>query len=85
MEWFFCPEGTQLERGIQVTNPLPGRTDVTQEFTCVNPDSKQPVKGISTGRVILVRFVEYILIGYLLVWINRLYMRLRRARRTEPA
>lgn len=82
LEWFFCPDGTQVERGVEVTNPLPGQTNITQEFTCVKPDHQQPMKGISTGRVMAVRLGEYILIGYALVWINRLYVRFRRARPT---
>jgi hypothetical protein len=84
LEWFFCPSGTELRRGVQVYHPLPGRTDTTQDYTCAKPGENQITSRIGTGKVIAVRFVEYILIGYALIYLNRLYTWLR-TRRAGPA
>jgi hypothetical protein len=77
MEVFFCPDQTELHRGVSVTNPVPGQTNVSQEFSCVSTDTGVFVKGISTGRIILVRFFEYLAVGYILIYLNKLYMWLR--------
>src|SRR5687767_322802 len=36
LEFWQCTDGTHLVRGVIVTHPLPGRTDVSQDFTCVD-------------------------------------------------
>jgi hypothetical protein len=84
IEWFFCPSGTGLHRGVDVTHPLPGRTDVTQDFTCVDSLENFVVDSPPLGGVILVRFVEYVLVAYGLIALNRLYRRIRRAGRASP-
>jgi hypothetical protein len=71
-----CPDGTELNRGINVTNPLPERTDITQDFSCVD-DSGEVVKRIGMEYVALVRLIEYVLIGYLFMGINGIRRRLR--------
>ncbi|MEO6728398.1 MAG: hypothetical protein ABIM99_00590 [Candidatus Dojkabacteria bacterium] len=58
-----CPEGTYLTRESVVTNPLPGRTDINQDFNCVNTH-KKVVSSVDIGTVLIVRFVEYVIIGY---------------------
>ncbi len=78
LEWFFCPSGTQLERGVVVTNPVPGQTNISQDFSCVK--SGEVAHEIGIGKIILVRLGEYILIGYALLWLNRLYNRWRASR-----
>ncbi|HEX3051588.1 MAG TPA: hypothetical protein VHP83_13085, partial [Aggregatilineaceae bacterium] len=80
LEWFFCPSGTQLERGVVVTNPVPGQTNISQDFSCVK--SGEVAREIGIGEIILVRLGEYILIGYALLWLNRLYNRWRVSRRS---
>jgi hypothetical protein len=84
IQWFFCPSGTDLHRGVDVTHPLPGRTDVTQDFTCVDPRENVVVDSPPIGGVIVTRFVEYVLVAYGLIALNRLYKRIRRAGRTSP-
>jgi hypothetical protein len=76
LEWFFCPSDTQLHRGVDVTHPVPGQTNVTQDFTCVDTEN-QVVDGIKIGEIIATRFVEYVLIGYALIGLSRLYTRIR--------
>lgn len=66
-----CPDGTELNRGINVTHPLPERTDITQEFTCLD-ESGTLVKRIGMGYVILVRLIEYLVLGYVLMGFNNL-------------
>jgi hypothetical protein len=78
LKWFYCPSGTDLHRGIIVTNPLPGQTNVSQNFTCVSKDTRQPVRHIGDLKVLPVRFGEYILIGYVLLGLSRVYDRLRK-------
>ncbi len=81
LEWLFCPAGTTLQRGVDVSHPLPGETYVVQNFACV--EGQQVVKRVGDFEVIAVRFVEYILIGYGLMGLSRLYTRLRA--RSSPA
>lgn len=77
LEWFFCPGESQLQRGVDVSHPRAGTTTITQEFACM--DGEREVKRLGMGAVIGVRFVEYVLIGYLLIGLNRLYNRVRPA------
>jgi hypothetical protein len=76
IQWLFCPAGTQLQRGADVRNPRPGTTVITQNFTCVDADGQVEVEVPVFGAMI-VRFVEYILLGYLLLWLSQLYTRFR--------
>jgi hypothetical protein len=78
IQWFLCPSGSELHRGIDVSHPTPGRTDITQDFTCVDPRENVVVDSPPMGGVIIIRFVEYVLLAYLLIGLNRLYKRIRR-------
>jgi hypothetical protein len=77
LEWLFCPSGTELHRGVDVTHPVPGQTNVTQDFTCVDNEKNEVADGIKIGEIIATRFVEYVLIGYALIGLSRLYTRIR--------
>lgn len=70
-----CTDGTHLNRGVDITHPLPERTDVTQNFSCLDDDDNV-VKQISLIFVVGVRFVEYILIGYFFMGFHGLKKRL---------
>jgi hypothetical protein len=63
LEWLFCPANSTLSRGIDVSHPLPGRTDITQDFNCVSSDQKI-TKRIGPLEIMGVRFVEYVVIAY---------------------
>ncbi|MGL5831417.1 MAG: hypothetical protein ACRCZE_04705 [Candidatus Altimarinota bacterium] len=69
--WAFCPSQTNLERYVDISNPLPGTTYVIQEFRCVD-DSGKKVKELGMTDLMLGRFVEYVLIGYALIYLNKL-------------
>lgn len=75
IQWLACPAGTSLNRSIDVTNPKPGETVVSQDFTCVEGGSV--VERPSVMTVIAIRLVEYIVIAYGLIGIRRLWLRLR--------
>ena len=78
IEIFYCSQDEYLNRGVDVTNPLPGRTDITQEFVCINKISGQK-RYVDMGSVILVRFTEYIIIGYALrFFVPRVQMMLKK-------
>lgn len=79
VEWLFCPDGTQMTRDEDVSHPRAGETQITQEFACINSDNTV-VEEISLLKVMGVRFVEYVFIGYALVYLSRLYDWVRRRR-----
>jgi hypothetical protein len=83
IEWLFCPSQTELRRDVAITNPMPGQTNIAQEFSCVESKENQVVKGVDAFKVLAVRFVEYVLIGYVLLGLNRVYIMFR-ARLTSP-
>ena len=76
VELWQCEDGTHLNRGVDVTHPLPERTDITQDFTCID-ENDMVVQQIGMEKVIAVRFVEYILIGYFFMGFNTLRKRLK--------
>lgn len=71
LEMVFCDQGTHFVRDVIVSNPLPGTTYVQQSFDCFNSENIR-VKEVSMWSILLGRFVEYVVLGYLLVIINRL-------------
>jgi hypothetical protein len=78
-----CPANTSLTREVIVSNPLPGRTDMTQDFTCVDAANK-PIERVSMFTVIAVRFVEYVFLGYLLLGVAKLGRQLKTSNHVAP-
>ncbi|MDV6236595.1 zinc finger Ran-binding domain-containing protein [Leptospira ellisii] len=68
---FLCPSGTSLTRSVDVTHPLPGRTDMTQSFSCVNAQNAEAER-ISLTQVLGIRFLEYVLIAWILLSVQKL-------------
>lgn len=68
VEWCSCPPGSSLERSTTTSHPLPGRTDMTQNFTCFLGETA--VKQIDMLTVMGIRFLEYMLLAYLLIGIR---------------
>lgn len=83
VEIWQCEDGTHLNRGVNVTHPLPERTDITQNFACLD-EHEIPVKQIGMEKVIVVRFIEYILIGYFFMGFNSLRKRLKGEEEIPP-
>jgi hypothetical protein len=65
LQWF-CPADSRLNRGVNVSHPLPERTDITQDYRCLDKDGKT-VKYISMGPVIGLRFIEYVVLAYIMI------------------
>ncbi len=75
LEILFCPAGSQLVRDTITLNPLPGRTDILQDFPCVTKfvtaeEDVRVVKRIGMFEVIGTRFIEYLVLGYFLLWLG---------------
>lgn len=81
VEKICCPAGTSLTTRADVSNPLPGTTYIQQDYTCYN-DANVPVKHINMFAVIAIRLIEYILLGYIFVWLRWLIWKNLRANQT---
>ncbi|MFZ1632986.1 MAG: zinc ribbon domain-containing protein [Chitinophagales bacterium] len=66
VEMCFCTDGSSLSRDENISNPMPGTTIIQQDFTCFDKMGN-PVKQINMFAVLGIRFLEYILLGYLLI------------------
>jgi len=66
IEWIFCPADSHLSRELEVSHPLPDKTYMIQEFTCQKDGSA--LSSIHPLFVFLLRFAEYVLIAYLLIF-----------------
>jgi hypothetical protein len=75
IEWWLCPADTNLNRTVDVSHPLPGRTDLTQDFQCRNSQG-QIMARASLGGVVGIRFLEYVLVAYLFMGLKQLQYRL---------
>jgi hypothetical protein len=73
VEWCMCPNGTELNRTTLTSHPLPGRTDMTQNFLCLL--NGEPVNNIDMFAVMGIRFLEYMLLAYLLIGLRWLVWR----------
>jgi hypothetical protein len=58
---------------VTVLHPLPGRTDMIQDYTCRNLETGDAVAQIDMFSIIGVRFVEYVIIGFGLKWLVQLF------------
>lgn len=79
VEMCFCSEGTSLTRNEDISNPLPGTTYITQDYTCYDEQGK-PVKTINMFAVLGIRFVEYVLLGYMLIALRQVRWRIKNNR-----
>lgn len=68
---YLCPPESKMYRDVNVSHPLPGRTDMTQDFRCLNSHGKLVVE-IGMGEVIVVRFFEYLILAYVFIGLKRL-------------
>ncbi|HAY34080.1 MAG TPA: hypothetical protein PK536_01950 [Ignavibacteria bacterium] len=70
VEYLCCPGDSKLARNMIIRDPLPERRDFVQDFSCVDENLNR-VEEINLLAVFGIRFGEYVLIGYLLLWIRR--------------
>jgi len=66
VEICLCENGTTLNRDENILNPLPGTTYIEQDFTCFDKMGN-PAKQLNLFAILGVLFIEYILLGYLLI------------------
>ncbi|MCC6643520.1 hypothetical protein IT411_02120 [Candidatus Peregrinibacteria bacterium] len=71
VEMFFCPPGTAIYRDVDVNHYLPGETTITQNYQCFDSNGNI-AKQIDMWPLIVIRFVEYVLMGYLLYFLGKL-------------
>lgn len=86
LEILFCEDDSTLNRSVDILHPLPGRTDIIQDFSCYDKDGEF-VNSIGMFKIIAIRFVEYVFIGYALLYLNRAinhYMFRKKALKTSP-
>lgn len=74
LEILYCPVETRLNRSSDISHPLPGRTDITQDFRCID-SSGNTKQFINPLQVIMIRFVEYVLFIYAVRFIIALKLR----------
>lgn len=76
VEYFLCPPETGLDRKEMVSNPLPGTTYVTQDFTCYDTEGKA-VLTLNVFKILGIRFVEYFILGYILLGLRFVFWRIK--------
>lgn len=76
VEYACCPAETGLSRDETVLNPMPGTTIIQQDFTCYNKQGVA-VKTINMFAVMGIRFLEYVLLGYLLIFLRQAIWRIK--------
>lgn len=76
IECVYCPENSGLEREAVSRGMQGGGVQVSQKFECIDRDSGELARQINMFELLAVRFGEYVLIGYLLLGVSRLYNRL---------
>ncbi len=77
VEYFLCPAGTGLDREEIISNPLPGTTYVTQDFTCWDKSTGKPVMTLNPFKILGIRFVEYFILGYILLGLRFVFWRIK--------
>jgi hypothetical protein len=77
IEYLLCPQNTTLSRGVNISHPLPERTDITQDFRCEDSSSGATISRPDLLTIIGIRFVEYVVLIYFFMAIQQLYKKLR--------
>ncbi len=68
---YLCSANSTMNRDTVTLHPLPGRTDIIQDFRCFDAKGNT-VKRISPFEMIAVRFVEYLVIAYVFIGIHKI-------------
>jgi zinc ribbon protein len=76
-----CSRGNVLSRHADVDHPYAGKTVITQDFNCYTP-SGAIEKTVNSFAMMGYRFIEYIILAYLLIWLRQMvnYFRQRKHR-----
>jgi hypothetical protein len=73
LEWIFCPADSELTRETIQRGVRGGGVSLNQSFTCLAQNSGEVLRKITGFEHFAFRFVEYVVIGYLLLGLSRLY------------
>jgi hypothetical protein len=76
IECVYCPENSGLERESVSRGLQGGGVQVSQKFECIDREGGEVVRRINMFELLAVRFGEYVVIGYLLLGVSRVYSRL---------
>lgn len=74
-----CPQGTYISRTANVDHPHAGETLITQNFNCYNAEGGIE-KTVNTFAMMGYRFIEYIILAYILIGLRQLVNYLRRSK-----
>jgi hypothetical protein len=85
IEWIFCPAETELVRETIKRGARGGGVSLSQSFNCVAENGGAVVRSVGFLEFLGVRFFEYVLLGYILLYLSRFYGWLRRKRQSEQA
>lgn len=75
IEYIMCPDGTELDRNVYIRRPLPERTEFVQEFKCVDQEMNV-VEELNLVGILGIRFVEYLVLAFLLLAARSLFYKL---------
>lgn len=76
MEWLFCPENSELARATIQRGSYNG-VSLSQNFACIDRTGGA-ARAIAGYEHFGFRFVQYVLIGYVLLALSRIHSRLRK-------
>lgn len=85
LEWIFCPPESDLVRETIQRGISGGGVSLSQNFECAAQNGGKILRRIAFWELLIVRFLEYIVLGYILLGLNRLYARLKKPSKTEKA
>lgn len=79
LEWIFCTENSELMRETIKRGGRKGGVSLSQNFACVAADGEKVLREISGFEHFGFRFLQYVVIGYILLGLSRLYARFRKS------
>lgn len=85
MEWLFCPENSHLTRETISRGVRGGGVSLSQNFACVAESNEEILRKISGFEHFAFRFIQYVALGYILLYLSRGYAKIRRFRKKETA
>lgn len=76
LEWIFCPADSELMRETIRRGARGGGVSFNQNFACVN-ESGEVLRSIASYEHFGFRFLQYVLIGYILLGVSRIHSRIK--------
>lgn len=80
IELMFCPENSELIRETISRGTRGGGVSLSQNFVCADQNSGQILRKISGYEHFGIRFLEYVLIGYIMLYSSRAYSKIKSIR-----